>query len=287
MVQLYTDASFDTARCIAHRYSPSLSSAISLLHPTIRDDIYGIVSFVRLVSEVVDSFLYYPQDTLFAELSHELAHALTRGISTNPVVHAFVQVVRHYQIEHVHIDRFMASMRSNLSEQKALTKEEFTTYIEGSAEAVALMCLCVFTQRNTPLYNELQQPARALGAAIKKVNLLRNLKCDYLVLDRIYFPQFAHATFTNNLKREIEAEITNDFDRAYLGIVQLPSTCQLGVTIAYNYYKEVLQRIVETPIERLMCQRIEVNNIYKTYILIRTLCFKRWGAQQTKQKVIK
>lgn len=283
MVQLYSDASFDTSRCITHRYSTSFSSAVSLLHPTIRDDIYGIYGFVRLVDEVVDSFTDYPQKELFTELYTELNRALERGISTNPVVYAFVQVVLHCNIERTLIESFMASMESDLNERKALSEQELSTYIYGSAEVVGLMCLRVFTKYRPTLYDELQESARTLGAAFQKVNFLRDLKTDYIELDRIYFPQFAHATFTNKNKAEIIEQIERDFETAYKGIVRLPNCCKTGVMVAYNYYKELLQRIKETPIETLICQRVRVNNIDKAYLLLRTLCFNRWGSYRPKQ----
>ena len=68
------------------------------------------------------------------------------------------------------------------------TIEEYKDYIYGSADVVGLMCLKIFVKGNTAQYERLKPAAMALGSAFQKVNFLRDLKNDFEVLERTYFP---------------------------------------------------------------------------------------------------
>ena len=63
---------FDTisAKCsesITKNYSTSFSTAVKLLAPSIRQDIYNIYGFVRLADEIVDSFHDYDKAIEFGK----------------------------------------------------------------------------------------------------------------------------------------------------------------------------------------------------------------------------
>ncbi len=271
MVKLYLETSIKVSRCITQQYSTSFYSAVSLLHPSIRDHIYAVYGFVRLADEVVDSFQGYPQEQLFDELTQELDRAFERGISTNPVVHAFVQVVERCDIDRSLVDSFLDSMRVDLWRYDYEEAEAIEHYIYGSAVVVGLICLKIFTHDQPWLYNELKGSAAALGSAFQKVNFLRDLREDYMDLHRNYFPEFVQATFNEYSKAEIIAQIETEFAQAYEGIVRLPSNSRLGVYVAYNYYLELLHKIKRSTINELLHQRVRVNNLHKAYLLVH--CF--------------
>ena len=58
-------------------------------------------------------------------------------------------------------------------DKKKHDKKSYKKYIKGSAEAVGLMCLKVFCNNNSLLYNELKQYAINLGSVFQKVNFIR------------------------------------------------------------------------------------------------------------------
>ena len=66
-----------------------------------------------------------------------------------------------------------------------------------------------------------------LGSAFQKINFLRDLKADFKVMGRSYFPGIDVSTFTEESKRAIEADIDKDFKEAYIGIKELPSIAPL------------------------------------------------------------
>src|SRR5690606_1115576 len=116
-------------------------------------------------------------------------------------------------------------------------------YILGSAEVVGLMCLHVFCEKDRSKFNQLKPYAMKLGAAFQKVNFLRDMKDDYVILGRNYFPAVDFNRFKSDEKKQIELEIEQDFAEALKGIKQLPSCCKGGVYLAYVYYYSLFKKI--------------------------------------------
>src|SRR6185436_12714943 len=104
------------------------------------------------------------------------------------------------------------------------------------------MCLQVFTENNAALYSELKPYAMKLGAAFQKVNFLRDIKDDYEILGRIYFPNIDISEFSSSAKKQIEYEIEEDFKIAFTGIKKLPRTSKGGVYLAYVYYQSLFNK---------------------------------------------
>jgi phytoene/squalene synthetase len=131
------------------------------------------------------------------------------------------------------------------------------------------MCLYVFCEGDKSMYAKLQPSAQALGAAFQKVNFLRDLKADYQDLNRTYFPGVDFRNFTTAMKQQIEAEITNDFEKAYSGILQLPVKARFGVYVAYKYYLSLFRKIKRSQPSLLLHNRIRIPNYSKAFIVMR------------------
>src|SRR4051812_13455034 len=95
-------------------YSTSFSLGILFFKKDVRQPIYAIYGFVRLADEIVDSFHDYPKSQLLAELKEETFTAIDRGISINPVINSFQQVVNKYGINQQLIIQFLNSMEMDL-----------------------------------------------------------------------------------------------------------------------------------------------------------------------------
>ena len=65
MKSLFDSVSFECSKIVTKSYSTSFSSAVKMLAPTIRQDIYNIYGFVRFADEIVDSFHDYNKENLF------------------------------------------------------------------------------------------------------------------------------------------------------------------------------------------------------------------------------
>lgn len=269
MKELFDKTSFRISKLITREYSTSFSIGVMLLGSKIRHKIYGIYAFVRYADEIVDSFHGYEQKELLDRFINDYEKSLEEGISLNPVLNAFQQIVLEYGLQDL-VDDFLKSMRMDLYKNNYLSKEEYEDYIMGSAKVVGLMCLKVFLDGDEKRYEELKPAAMKLGSAFQKVNFLRDLSADYNELGRMYFPNVSFDNFNEEDKTRIVAEIQSEFQEALKGIKKLPLNSQLGVYVAYKYYLGLLKRIRRKKVSKIMNQRIRISNFVKFYLLLKS-----------------
>ena len=274
MKQLYDDISIRSSKLITRTYSTSFTVGINFLNKEIHNPIYAIYGFVRLADEIVDSFHDFPKEQLLEEFKQETFKSLELGISINPVINAFQNTVREYNIDHELIHLFLKSMEQDLSKIE-YSNEKYDQYIVGSAEVVGLMCLMVFVDGNKDLYRSLEKPARKLGAAFQKVNFLRDVNADFNALGRSYFPNVDLNNFSSNEKVNIEKDIEADFLLALDGIKNLPKSSRLGVFIAYRYYLSLFKKIKSVPAKQIMNTRVRINNSKKLFLACQTMLFNK------------
>ena len=216
---------------------------------------------------IVDSFHGFQKEKLLADFKKQTYEAIEDGISLNPVLNSFQEVVNNYHIDVELIETFLQSMEADLT-QTVHDEQSIKTYILGSAEVVGLMCLRVFTEGSNEQYQDLKESAMRLGAAFQKINFLRDLKADFKDLGRIYFPDINLNNFTNEDKLRIEAEIEEDFNEALIGIKRLPAGSVFGVYTAYMYYRTLFQKIRTLPSDRILTERIRIPNNMKIGLLL-------------------
>jgi phytoene/squalene synthetase len=269
MKSIFDTLSFECSKRVTQTYSTSFSSAVKMLAPSIRQDIYNIYGFVRFADEIVDSFHDYPKATLFALFETDLANALSYKISLNPILNAFQHTVHKYNIPQELIAAFMKSMKLDLSKSVYETEQEYQEYIYGSADVVGLMCLKVFVKGDLEMYDQLKESAMRLGSAFQKVNFLRDLKDDHEVLSRTYFPNTDLNRLDEHSKAKIIQEIEADFAAGYEGIVLLPFEAKFGVYTAFIYYKKLLHKLSKTPSAEIKNTRIRVSDYQKIGLFAR------------------
>jgi phytoene synthase len=266
MLEIFNEVSQACSKVATERYSTSFSSSIRLLHKDLRGSIFNIYGFVRFADEIVDTFHGHDKEVLLQEFREATYQAIERKISLNPILNSFQLTVNEYKIDHQLIEAFLHSMELDLGKKK-YDRAGYEEYIYGSAEVVGLMCLNVFCEGNKEECERLKPAARSLGAAFQKVNFLRDLKADYEGLDRVYFPGCDFSNFTMADKTMIEADIQQDFDDAYIGIVHLPLKARFGVYVAYKYYLSLFKKIKKVQPQKILDQRIRIPDHGKIFIL--------------------
>jgi phytoene/squalene synthetase len=245
--------------------------AVKMLSPSIRSAIYSIYGFVRFADEIVDTFHQYDKDQLLNDFENEYDKALKHGISLNPILNSFQQTVRKYNITDDMVRAFLKSMRADLTKSVYHTREEYKEYIYGSADVVGLMCLKVFVNGDEDKYNELKEAAMRLGSAFQKVNFLRDLKDDYELLNRSYFPNVDLSSLNPKSKTIIIDEIEDDFNYAFNhGILKLPVEAKFGVYMAFRYYRRLLKKLNRVPSSQIINTRVRISNPMKINLLARS-----------------
>lgn len=270
MKQLFDEVSFACSKNVTKKYSTSFSLAVNMLSPKIREAIYSIYAFVRFADEIVDSFHDYEKEALLNEFERDYYKAFDQNISLNPILHCFQHTVKKYNITDDLIQSFLKSMRADLKKETYETIEEYNEYIYGSADVVGLMCLKVFVNGDAEKYESLKEPAMKLGSAFQKVNFLRDLKDDYELLHRSYFPGVNLKELSFEEKEMIIEDIEADFKEAFSGIKRLPLEAKFGVYTAYVYYRRLLKKLNRTPSKDILNTRIRVSNPMKISLLARS-----------------
>ena len=269
MKKLFDELSYSVSKMTTKKYSTSFSLGIMALKPSIRMGIYAIYGYVRLADEIVDSFHGYDKEKLLNRFKTETENALKEGISLNPILQSFQETARQYEIDSKLINQFLHSMEMDLQEID-YNSDLYKEYIFGSAEVVGLMCLQVFTEGNKSKYEELKPFAMKLGSAFQKINFLRDLKDDYHILGRTYFPNIEMGIFDNSVKFQIEQEIENEFKEALIGIKLLPASSKFGVYLAYKYYWSLFQKIRRKSSVEILNNRVRVPNSEKVFVALKS-----------------
>lgn len=271
MKELFDSVSNDCSKLVTKSYSTSFSLAVNMLSTKIRADIYNIYGFVRFADEIVDSFHDFNKEELMAHFERDYYLSKSQGISLNPILNSFQQTVNRYNIPDEMVQAFLKSMKADLHKTEYQTKAEYDEYIYGSADVVGLMCLKVFVDGDNTKFEDLKDAAMRLGSAFQKVNFLRDLKDDYEVLNRSYFPNVDLGQLNADSKQLIIDEIEADFDYAYEnGILKLPVEAKFGVYMAYRYYRRLLKKLKAVPSEKIMDTRIRISDPMKINLLARS-----------------
>lgn len=267
MKAIFDNVSLRCSRYTTRSYSTSFSLGILCLNRRFRDPIYAIYGFVRFADEIVDTFHEYPQAALLEQFRRDTYQAIEERISLNPILNTYQWAVHKFNIPLSLTDLFLKSMEMDLH-RKTYDYDALKEYILGSAEAVGLMCLRVFSDGDNRMYEELKPAAMSLGAAFQKVNFLRDLKDDKVGLGRSYFPGTEHIALDGMTKATIEADIEKDFKDAFAGLKRLPKAARFGVYVAYKYYLALFRKIRNTPAEQVLQRRIRIPNRYKATLLV-------------------
>lgn len=268
-IQLYHSTAADCSRKIALNYSTSFSLGIRLLGKKHRDAVFSVYGLVRVADEIVDTFHNFNKRELLDEFRTQTYKAIETGISTNPVLHAFQLTASKYNIGADLIDPFFNSMAEDL-DSSTHSSTTYSEYIYGSAEVVGLMCLKIFCQGDSAMYDSLKPAARSLGAAFQKVNFLRDMKSDFEDRGRVYFPGVDFTRFSETDKTRIIDDIKKDFALALKGIKKLPNDCRLGVYTAYIYYQKLLEKIAAHPAQNILESRIRIPDSQKIVLLVKS-----------------
>lgn len=268
-----------TARAAADRviasYSTSFGLATRLLGPRHRSHVRSIYALVRVADEVVDGAASAaglgPAEKAEAleRYAEETRHALTRGYSTDLVVHAFVRTAIEAEIGLDLIDPFFDSMRADL-QPSSYGAAEHADYVYGSAEVIGLMCLKVFLreeQHADAQRETLVQGARALGAAFQNINFLRDLAEDTAELGRDYLG--GGEGLTEEQRQAWVDTVRLQLADARAAMPLLPRDARTAVRSACALFEALLEKIAATPVQELYRSRVRVSNACKAGLAAR------------------
>ncbi|MCL6422511.1 squalene/phytoene synthase family protein [Brachybacterium sp. JHP9] len=276
----YDLAASAASSVVISRYSTSFALSTRLLRGVVRPRVRSIYALVRVADEVVDGAArghgLTDEQTRAAlvDLERRTELAMGTGFSSDLVVHAFARAARATGITPEMTRPFFASMRTDL-ELSTHDEASFAEYVDGSAEAVGLMCLQVFATDAAPHPvapdPSLVHGARRLGAAFQKVNFLRDLQADADSRGRAYFPEIDPHALTERQKHSLLDDIDADLAVSRAAIGRLPASSRTAVLLAHDLFAELARGLRAAPAETLRTSRIRVADHRKAALLARAL----------------
>jgi phytoene synthase len=238
------------SKAIQRQTGKTFHFATRLLPERVREATYVLYAFFRLADEVVDDVNGETPSEQRAQLEAFRRQALGEESADDPVLAAFAEMRRRYDIPDSDVNCFIDAMLADIEKSRYETYDELETYMDGSAAAVGRMMTAVMDTEET----ERALPhATALGEAFQMTNFLRDVREDIVERDRIYLPQTTlaeHGVTEEQLKRfetsegfraAMEAELHRTeslYKKGVAGIKYLPKDCQFAVLLSAVLYAD-------------------------------------------------
>lgn len=238
------------SRAIQRRTGKTFHVATRLLPAEVRQATYVLYAFFRVADEVVDDPNPAPPGERRQELDRMRRAALGEIQTDHPVLSAFQEVRESYGIPDQEVERFIASMETDVGADTYRTYDELTDYLRGSAVAVGNMMLHVLDPEE---FERARPHARALGQAFQLTNVLRDVREDVTEFDRIYLPEesLERHGLTPAAIRDLEfseafADVVRDelrrtealYREGVAGIQYLPDNGQFAVLLSAVLYAD-------------------------------------------------
>ena len=250
-------AAYEHCRQITCRYGTTYYFSTCFFPASVRPAVYALYAWVRYPDEWVDN----PGDLTLAEQRDKLrewrdatADALKTGGSFHPVLRAWADAARRYEVPVTYMWAFLEAMERDLTVAQYDTFEDLKQYTYGSASVVGLM-MCHLIGAKDPAATPY---ADSLGLAMQLTNFLRDIGEDWRDRRRLYLPledmarfgvtreEIAAGHVTDNFALLMKFEICRTrclFARADAGMHYIPREGRLPVQLARILYSRILDKI--------------------------------------------
>ncbi|QFU81396.1 phytoene/squalene synthase family protein [Natronorubrum aibiense] len=278
----------DKGKAIQKETGKTFYLATKFLPKRVRHATHVLYAFFRIADEVVDDAAGVPPAQQRAELEALRAQALGETDPDGPVLAAFNELRREYDISDAEIETFIDAMQSDIETDRYETYADLESYMRGSAAAVGVMMTAIMDpdDRETALPHAIK-----LGEAFQMTNFLRDVREDIVDRDRIYLPQKTLRThdvspeqierleYSESFGRAMAAELkrTEDLYReGVAGIRYLPEDCQLPVLLAAVLYAEH-HTVIRAQNYDVLSQEPSLSTARKLWCLVKTRWHWHWN----------
>ncbi|ELY47400.1 phytoene/squalene synthase family protein [Natronorubrum sulfidifaciens] len=278
----------DKGKAIQKETGKTFYLATKFLPKRVRHATHVLYAFFRIADEVVDDAAGVPPAQQRAELEGLREQALGKTAPDGPVLEAFNELRREYDISDAEIETFMDAMQSDIDTDRYETYADLESYMRGSAAAVGVMMTAIMDSddRETALPHAVK-----LGEAFQMTNFLRDVREDIVDRDRIYLPQktlreydvspaqIERLEYSESFGRAMAAELkrTEDLYReGVAGIRYLPADCQLPVLLAAVLYAEH-HTVIRAQNYDVLSQEPSLSTARKLWCLAKTRWHWHWN----------
>lgn len=250
-------AAYEHCRKINAHYGKTYYFSSNFFPADVRPSVHALYAWVRYPDEWVDN----PNGLTVPEQADKLrqwrdatADAIKTGSSDHPVLAAWADSARRYEVPSKYMRDFLDAMEMDLTVSRYQTFDDLQKYTYGSASVVGLM-MCHLVGCDDPAS---VPHASALGLGMQLTNFLRDVGEDFSGRGRIYLPledlerfgvtesDIRRGVVTENVVALLRFEIARTreiYEHADAGIPYLPQYAQLPVRLARVLYSRILDKI--------------------------------------------
>ena len=243
----------------------------------IREDVFKLYSYVRVMDNFVDDIPAQPEKLEAAEsIRRDFMKApknksqITKNIQIpnskfqiltpqeTRVVQNIVDLSEKYQFEEKWLQAFYYSMKWDADEREYQSLNDTLEYIYGSAEVIGLIMSKILGLKDEAMY-----AAQMQGRAMQFINFLRDIDEDNN-LGRCYFPKTHLKKFSlTDLSKETAEKNRTKFKEfmsfeleryeswqkeAYKGFVYIPKRYRIAIATAVDGYNWTAEQIKKDPL---------------------------------------
>lgn len=282
---------FEHCRRVNQHYGKTYYFSTCFFPRELRPAVHALYAWVRYPDEWVDN----PGDLSLAEQRDKIRQwrcdtdaAIETGQAEHPVLWAFAQTARRYDIPHSYLHDFLGAMEMDLTRDRYETFADLQTYTWGSASVVGLM-MCRIAGVSDP---DAVPHATSLGLAMQLTNFLRDVGEDWRERGRIYLPledlrrfgiseeDLAHNRLSDNfcaLVRFQAERARQCYAHADEGMAFIPARSRLPIRLARILYARILDKIEQNECD-VLTQRARVSTREKLVVLAEEMARARRGA---------
>lgn len=243
---------------ITRYYSTSFYWTSLLFPKEIRDDIYALYAFLRYSDELADTI---KDISLFQNFRDKTLSNLESNKKTGDTfIDAYIKLHRKYSFDKKWVTDFFKTLGRDIEDKINIKSyKDLEGYIYGVADIVGLMMAKIMGLSDTSAAY-----ARALGRAMQLINIIRDIKEDYL-MNRIYIPDedikkfglghiyplhenFDKTKFEKLIRFELDRAI-NILEHAEQGFKIIPKTCRKPIILSSALYLALAKKIYRNPLK--------------------------------------
>lgn len=281
-------AGFTQAKKITQQFAKTFYLSSIFLPKEKRKAAYAIYALCRESDDAVDKdWDKQKKIQRLSEIEKKISLAYSNYVPDEPLLLAFKKTVAEYKIPPEYFQELIKGMYMDLTINSYQTFEDLYFYCYRVAGVVGLIMLRILGTQS----KEAESYAIDLGIAMQLTNIIRDIKEDYLLHQRIYLPQAELKNFglegkellaeknKPEFKRLIKFQINRAkeyYQRAEKGIKLLETKMsRLVVKIMQEVYAAILDEIIKKDYD-VSKGRIYVPNLKKAILVIKILMKGDW-----------
>ncbi len=272
-------AAYAHCRQINRHYGTTYYFSTCFFPKRLRPAVHSLYAWVRYPDEWVDNphgMTLDEQRDRLRQWRDATADAIKTGNSDHPVLSAWADAARRFEVPSQHMRDFLDAMEMDLTITRYETFQDLQRYTWGSASVVGLMMCHIIGARS----EEAVPHATSLGLAMQLTNFLRDVGEDWRERNRIYLPMEDLRRFSvseddiasNRLTDNVRALVRFEADRAReiyahadAGMQYIPREGRLPVRLARVLYSRILDKIEDNDYDVLtMRARIPTSEKLRT-----------------------